>query len=82
MTFFELILLAIGVSLDAFSVSICKGLAVPKIRARHGLIVGAYFGGFQGLMPGMGFLPAGLVGGFILILIGVRVFISHIIKGI
>lgn len=33
-------------------------------------------------MPGMGFLPAGLVGGFILILIGVRVFISHIIKGI
>lgn len=56
MTFFELLLLAVGVSLDAFSVAICKGLAVKELKAHHGLIVGAYFGGFQGLMPIFGFL--------------------------
>ncbi len=63
MTFLELILLAIGVSLDAFSVSICKGLAEPKIKIKHGLLVGAYFGGFQGLMPVIGYLLGGLVAG-------------------
>ena len=51
MTFFELILLAIGVSLDAFSMSICKGLAVPKIRVRHGLIVGSISGASRVLCP-------------------------------
>ncbi|WP_071706100.1 manganese efflux pump MntP family protein [Murdochiella vaginalis] len=56
MTFFELLLLAVGVSLDAFSVAICKGLAVQELHVRHGLVVGAYFGGFQGLMPLLGFL--------------------------
>ena len=56
MTFFELLLLAVGVSLDAFSVAICKGLAVQELHVRHGLVVGVYFGGFQGLMPLLGFL--------------------------
>ncbi|MBY0584071.1 manganese efflux pump MntP family protein [Murdochiella sp. Marseille-P8839] len=56
MTFFELLLLAVGVSLDAFSVAICKGLAVKELKAHHGLLVGAYFGVFQGLMPLLGFL--------------------------
>lgn len=56
MSFFELLLLAVGVSLDAFSVAICKGLAVKELKVRHGLLVAAYFGGFQGLMPLFGFL--------------------------
>lgn len=56
MSFFELLLLAVGVSLDAFSVAICKGLAVKELKVRHGFLVAAYFGGFQGLMPLFGFL--------------------------
>lgn len=64
MTIIELMLLAFGVSLDAFSVSICKGLSVNKLEAKHGLIVAAYFGGFQGIMPLMGALLGGLASGF------------------
>ena len=42
--------------MDAFAVSICKGLSVPKVKPRHALTAGLYFGGFQGLMPLVGFL--------------------------
>ena len=42
--------------MDAFAVSICKGLSVQKLRPHHGLIAGAYFGGFQALMPLIGWL--------------------------
>ncbi|MBR5974739.1 MAG: manganese efflux pump [Clostridiales bacterium] len=52
----ELILLAIGLSMDAFAVSICKGLETKKITLKEGLICGIWFGGFQGLMPFIGFL--------------------------
>lgn len=55
MSFFELLLLAIGVSMDAFAVSICKGLAMQKADAKGMCIVGAWFGGFQALMPAIGF---------------------------
>ena len=55
MGFFELLLLAIGVSMDAFAVSICKGLAMQKADARGMCIVGGWFGGFQALMPAIGF---------------------------
>lgn len=51
----ELILLAIGVSMDAFAVSICKGLAMQKATPRGMVTVGGWFGGFQALMPLMGF---------------------------
>ncbi len=51
----ELILLAVGLSMDAFAVSVCKGLAAPKATAKHGLICGVWFGGFQALMPLLGF---------------------------
>ena len=54
----ELLLLALGVSMDAFAVSISKGLSVQKVRPKHALIVGAYFGGFQALMPFLGWLLA------------------------
>lgn len=56
MTIWELIIIAIGLSMDAFAVAVCKGLAVKKVEYRHSVIVGAYFGGFQALMPLIGFL--------------------------
>ncbi len=52
----ELLILAIGLSMDAFAVSICKGLSVRKLLPRHMLICGLYFGGFQALMPFLGWL--------------------------
>ena len=51
----ELLLMAVGVSMDAFAVSICKGLAMPKARLQDGLVCGIWFGGFQALMPTIGF---------------------------
>ncbi len=52
----ELLLLAVGLSMDALAVSICKGLAIRELKLRHALIVGAWFGAFQALMPTIGFL--------------------------
>ncbi len=52
----ELILLALGLAMDAFAVSICKGLAVGRVRAKHLLVCGLWFGGFQALMPLVGYL--------------------------
>lgn len=56
MSLLELILIAIGLSMDAFAVSICKGLSVSRVRAKHAAVAGLYFGGFQALMPLIGFL--------------------------
>ena len=56
MSLFELILIAVGLSMDAFAVSVCKGLSVRKIRPLHLLLAGLYFGGFQFLMPVLGWL--------------------------
>ena len=50
----ELFILAVGLSMDAFAVSVCKGLSVKKMEPKHALICGAYFGGFQALMPFIG----------------------------
>ena len=55
MGFFELFLLAIGLSMDAFAVSICKGLAMKKADVKGMTICGTWFGGFQALMPLIGF---------------------------
>jgi len=52
----ELILTAVGLSADAFSLSLCKGLSSPKITAQQILITALYFGGFQALMPLFGYL--------------------------
>lgn len=52
----ELFLIAVGLSMDAFAVSVCKGLSVSKTNYKYALCVGAYFGGFQALMPLLGFL--------------------------
>ena len=51
MSLWELLILAVGLSMDAFAVSVCKGLSVKKLKVKHMLTVGAYFGGFQALMP-------------------------------
>lgn len=55
MGIFELFLLAVGLSMDAFAVSICKGLSVRNLKLRHALTVGIYFGGFQAGMPLIGY---------------------------
>lgn len=51
----ELFILAIGLSMDAFAVSICKGLAMKKLKFKNMAIVGLWFGGFQALMPVIGY---------------------------
>ena len=65
MQFYEIVILAIGLAMDAFAVSICKGLSLGKIRARHCIKAGIWFGGFQGLMPLAGYLLASIFVGFI-----------------
>ena len=56
MGFIELMLIAIGLSMDAFAVSVCKGLSAKKLSPKHYLLAGAWFGGFQALMPLIGYL--------------------------
>ena len=51
----ELFVLAVGLSMDAFAVSVCKGLSLGKITAKHMGIAGLWFGGFQALMPAVGY---------------------------
>ena len=47
----ELILIAIGLAMDAFAVSVCKGLSMPKMEWKKAIVIGLYFGVFQALMP-------------------------------
>ncbi len=56
MTFLELLILAVGLSMDAFAVAVCKGLALRKAGVRELLIPGLWFGAFQALMPLLGWL--------------------------
>lgn len=56
MKFVILILTAVALSMDAFAVSICKGLAMKTVKLRQAAIVGAWFGAFQAIMPAIGFL--------------------------
>ena len=51
----ELFLLAVGLSMDALAVAICKGLSIRQLKVRHALIVGLWFGVFQALMPAIGY---------------------------
>ena len=60
MSTFELFLIAVSMSMDAFAVSICKGLSVRKVTLKQRLAVGGWFGGFQGLMPIIGFVLTSL----------------------
>ena len=58
--FLEVLLLAVALSMDAFAVSMCKGLAMPKAKYRDGLVCGLWFGSFQALMPMAGFFLGSL----------------------
>ncbi len=55
MDIFELFFIAVGLSMDAFAVSICKGLSTKDLKVKHYLTVGLWFGGFQALMPSIGY---------------------------
>jgi len=55
-SFVSLLLLAVGLSMDAFAVAVCKGLATKKLDWKKMALVGAWFGGFQALMPAIGYL--------------------------
>lgn len=55
MSLWELLLIAAGLSMDAFAVSVCKGLATKEIKTKHFFLVGSWFGGFQALMPALGY---------------------------
>ena len=65
MSFIELFILAVGLSMDAFAVSICKGLAMDRITLKKCGIVGLWFGGFQALMPLIGYLFGALFSDYI-----------------
>ena len=56
MSFIELFMIAVGLSMDAFAVSVCKGLSIEKLYPRHAVLTGCYFGGFQAMMPLLGYL--------------------------
>ncbi len=56
MSIAELFLIAVGLSMDAFAVAVCKGLSMQKMSLKNAAIVGLYFGGFQGFMPFLGYL--------------------------
>lgn len=54
--FFTLLLMGAGLSMDAFAVSICKGLSMRKVNKKQCLVIGLFFGGFQALMPFIGWV--------------------------
>ena len=56
MGIFELFFIAVGLSIDTFAVSVCKGLSTRQLKLKHYFIIGAWFGGFQALMPSLGYL--------------------------
>ena len=65
MSFWDLLLLAVGVSMDAFAVSVCKGLSMNKSSMKASLVCGSWFGGFQALMPLIGFFLGSLFAKYI-----------------
>ena len=56
MGIFEIILISVGLAMDAFAVSVCKGLAIKKLELKKMLIIAVYFGAFQTLMPLLGYI--------------------------
>ena len=56
MSFLELLLVAVGLSMDAFAVAVCRGLEMRRIDYRQALLIAVFFGGFQALMPAVGYL--------------------------
>ena len=65
MSIWELFVIAVGLSMDAFAVSVCKGLSAGRVTMGHALTAGVWFGGFQALMPFLGWLLGVRFQGFI-----------------
>lgn len=65
MSYLDLFITAIGLSMDAFAVAICKGLATRRVKLGHMALTGAWFGGFQGLMPLIGYLVGSLFAAYV-----------------
>jgi putative Mn2+ efflux pump MntP len=65
MSFGSILLLAIGLAMDAAAVSAARGLAVPRVLPRHAALVALFFGGFQALMPLVGWLVGSRLGAFV-----------------
>lgn len=65
MGFLELFLIGVGLSMDAFAVSICRGLCMHRINWRHAGVIALFFGGFQALMPTLGWLLGSQFAGYI-----------------
>lgn len=65
MRLLELLLLSIGLAMDAFAVSVCKGISMKKMNWKKACIIGLYFGGFQALMPMLGYFLGATFEGFV-----------------
>lgn len=65
MGFVELLLIGVGLSMDAFAVSVCKGLGMRVINYRHALVIALFFGGFQALMPLVGWALGSQLASFV-----------------
>ena len=65
MSFWELFIIAVGLSADAFAIAICKGLSTGKLEKKHYVITGLWFGGAQAIMPLIGYLLGTGFQGFI-----------------
>jgi putative Mn2+ efflux pump MntP len=65
MSFGAILLLAVGLSMDAMAVAAARGLAARELRARHVALVAAFFGGFQAFMPLLGWLLGSRIGPFV-----------------
>lgn len=61
----DFLLIGIGLSMDAFAVAVCKGLAMPKLNMKQALVIALFFGGFQALMPTIGWLAGTQFAGFV-----------------
>ena len=65
MGLFEIILLGFALAMDAFAVSVCKGLSMKKMNWKNAIIIGLYFGGFQAIMPVIGYFLGTAFSGFV-----------------
>ncbi|WP_308589154.1 manganese efflux pump MntP family protein [uncultured Oscillibacter sp.] len=65
MGIFELFLIGVGLSMDAFAVAVCQGLCMPRLNWRHAGVIALFFGGFQALMPLLGWLLGSQFAGYI-----------------
>ena len=65
MSSIEILLIGIGLSMDAFAVSVCKGLSVKKLSIKNILLCGVWFGGFQALMPFIGYCLGSTLSGLV-----------------